>query len=340
MVLAQRRETLLKIIVGEYIAGAVPVASKTIAANYDLKVSPATIRNHIAYLEQEGYVTRPHSSAGSVPTDKAYRYYVEVMSKDIELPLAEQYLIYGLFQETKEEIEQLLKLAAEWLARSVHNMAVVTSPRPSQHRLKHLGLVALQDFVALLVLVLYKAKVRQKILSFSRRITQDELTKVANKLAFIYTGMTGSEILASKNKLELSKEESQVTENLVDMIATEDKLEHGKPYFEGLHLMLSQPEFSSSPRMLSMLEMLEGEDWLRDIFFPELDKGEVGIIIGGENPEKALQDLSLIVSRYGRPDKASGIVGVLGPKRMDYAKAISSVNCLSSALSKSVAEYI
>jgi heat-inducible transcriptional repressor len=340
MALAQRREIVLKIIVDEYIAGAVPVASKTIADNYDLKVSPATIRSEIAYLEQGGYVSRPHSSAGSVPTDKAYRYYVEAMSGDIEIPLAEQYLIYRLFQETKEEIEQLLKLATAWLARFVHNMALVTSPRPSQHRLKHLGLVALQDFVALLILVLYKAKVRQKILFFDRRISQDELTKIANKLASIYNGMSGSEILANKNKLELSREESQVTGNLVDMIATEDKLEYGKPYFEGLHLMLSQPEFSSSLKMLSVLRVLEREDWLNDIFCSELNRGKAKVIIGGETPEEALQDLSLIISQYGMPDKTSGIVGVLGPKRMDYAKAIASVNCLSSVLSKSVAEYI
>ena len=340
MALVERRQAILKIIVDEYIAGAMPVASKIIADNYGLKVSSATIRNDIAYLEQEGYVSRPHSSAGSMPTDKAYRYYVEAMSEGIEIPLVEQYLIYELFQGTREEVERLLKLAAAWLARFVHNMAVVTYPKTAQHRLKHLDLVALQDFVALLILVLYKAKVRQKILSFDRRITQDEMTKVANKLTSIYTGMGGSEILANKNKLELSREESQVTENLVDMIVTEDRLEYGKPYLEGLHLMLSQPEFSSSPKMLRVLRVLEREDWLNNIFCSELNKGEVKVIIGGETSEEALQGLSLIISQYGMPGKTSGIVGVIGPKRMDYARAISSVNCLSSVLSRSVAEYI
>ena len=335
MALWERREAVLKIIVKDYITGAVPVASKAIADKHGLEVSPATIRNDITCLEEEGYVTHPHHSAGSIPTDKAYRYYVELIGEDIELPPGEQYLIYHLLQETREEIEQWLKLAAAWLARFVRNMALVTSPRATHCRLKHLDLVALQDFVALLILVLYGAKVKQQVLSFDKGIKQDELTKLANKLNSIYVGMTSSEILA--NKVELSPEEKQVSQCLAKMIAAEDKLEYGKPYLEGLHLMLSQPEFANNPKTLNILEMLEGENWLRNISCQQLSKGEVRVIIGEENPEPPLQDLSLIISLYGIPDKASGIVGVLGPKRMDYAKAISSLNCLSMLLSNSIA---
>jgi heat-inducible transcriptional repressor len=105
-------------------------------------------------------------------------------------------------------------------------------------------------------------------------------------------------------------------------------------------LLLSQPEFTNSPRILGILEVLEGEDWLRNIFCQESSKGGVKVVIGEENPEPALQDLSLIATQYGLLDKASGIVGVIGPKRMDYAKAISSLNYLSALLSNSVAEYI
>ena len=338
MPLAGRREAILKIIVRDYIAQAVPVASKAIVDRYGLKASPATIRNDMVYLEQEGYVTHPHPSAGSIPTDKAYRYYVASISEDIGLSPVEQYFIYQLCQETKEEMEQWLKLAATWLARFVRNVAVITSPKATQCRLKYLDLVALQDFMALLILVLYEAKVRRQILSFDRRISQDELTKLANRLTSIYAGMTSSEILA--NKSELYPEEEQVSECLVKMIAAEDKLEYGKFYLEGLCLMLSQPEFAKAPRILNILEVLEGEDWLRSIFCQELNKGEVKVLIGGENPEPALQDLSLVISQYGIPDKASGIVGVIGPKRMDYPRAISSLSCFQKLLSNSIAEYI
>ncbi len=335
MVLEGRKETVLRIIVKDYITGAVPVASKAIADKYGLEVSSATIRNDIACLEEEGYVTHPHRSAGSMPTDKAYRYYVESISGDIELSSSEQYLIQHLLREAREEIEQWLKLATAWLAHLVHNVAIATSPRATHYRLKYLDLVVLHDFVALLVLVLYGAKVKQQVLSFNKRITQDELAKLANKLNFVYAGMTSSEILA--HTAELSPEEKQVSQCLAKMIAAEDKLEHGKPYLDGLHLMLRQPEFANNPKTLNILEMLEGENWLRNISCQEISKGEVKVIIGEENPEPSLQGLSLIISPYGIPDKASGIVGVLGPKRMDYARAISSLSCLSVLLSNSIA---
>jgi len=338
MALRERRETVLRVIIEDYITGAVPVASSAIVGKYGLQVSPATIRNDTAYLEREGYVIHPHRSAGSVPTDKAYRYYVELIGEGIELPRVEHYLIHQISQEAKEELERWLRTAAALLARLVRNLVVITTPKAVRCRFKHLDLVALQDFMALLIVVLYEAKVRRQVLSFSRKVSQDELTKLANKLTSIYAGMTSSEISAKKEGLP--SEERQISECLAEIVAAEDKLEYGEPYLEGLCLMLSQPEFTNSPRMLKILEVLEGEDWLRNMFCQEFSKGGIKVVIGEENPEPALQDLSLIASRYGVPDKASGIVGVIGPKRMDYAKAISSLNCLSSLLSNSVAEYI
>jgi len=338
MPVRERRETVLRMIIEDYITRAVPVASSTIVEKYGLKVSPATIRNDTAYLEREGYVVHPHRSAGSVPTDRAYRYYVELIGEEIELPRVEQYLIHQISQEAKEELERWLRTVAALLARLVHNLVVITTPKAVRCRFKHLDLVALQDFMGLLIVVLYEAKIRRQVLSFSRKVNQEELTKLANKLTSIYSGMTGSEISAKKE--ELSYEESQISECLADVIAAEDKLEYGEPYLEGLCLLLSQPEFTNSPRMLKVLEVLEGEDWLRNVFCQEFSRGGVKVVIGEENPEPALQDLSLVTSQYGVPDKASGIVGVIGPKRMDYAKAISSLNWLSTLLSNSVTEYI
>ncbi|MBE0430966.1 MAG: heat-inducible transcription repressor HrcA [Dehalococcoidia bacterium] len=338
MAVRERRQTVLRVIVEDYITRAVPVASNAIVDRYGLNVSPATIRNDTAYLEQEGYVIRPHHSAGSVPTDKAYRYYVELLGQDIDLPDAERYLIHRAFQEAEEELEQWLKTLAAFLARLVHNLVVITSPKAVRCRLQHLDLVALQDFMALLVVVLYEARVRRQVLPLSRKVSQDELTSLANKLTSLYSGMTGTEILAEMEGLP--PEERQISQCLAEVIAAEDKLEHGEPYVEGLRLLLSQPELMNSPRMLGILEALEGEDWLKGMSCQEFSRGGVKVVIGEENQEPALQDLSLIASRYGVLDKASGIVGVVGPKRMDYARAISSLNCLTALLSNSVAEYV
>ena len=334
----ERRETVLRVIIEDYITGATPVASNAIVGKYGLKASSATIRNDTAYLEREGYVIHPHRSAGSIPTDKAYRYYVELIGEEVELPGIEQYLIHQISREATEQLEQWLRTVAALLARLVHNLVVVTTPKAVRCRLKHLDLVALQDFMALLIVVLHEAKVRRQVLSFDKKVSQDALTKMANRLTSIYDGMTGSQVLARREGL--SSEESQVSESLAEIMAAEDKLDYGQPYLEGLRLLLSQPEFTGSPRVLEILEVLEGEDWLRSILGRESGRGGVQVVIGEENPEPALQDLSLLASQYGVPDRASGIVGVIGPKRMDYAKAISSLNYLSALLSNSVAEHI
>jgi heat-inducible transcriptional repressor len=338
MALRERRETVLRVIIEDYITKATPVASSSVVEKYGLKVSPATIRNDTAYLEREGYVVHPHRSAGSIPTDKAYRYYVELIGEEIELPRVEQYLVHQVSQEAKEELEQWLRTVAALLARLVHNLVVITTPKAVRCRFKHLDLVALQDFMALMIVVLYEARVRRQVLSFDRKVSQDELTRLANKLTSLYGGMTSSEVLAKREGR--SSEERQISESLVGIMAAQDKLDYGEPYLEGLRLLLSQPEFANSPRILGILEVLEGEDWLRNVFGQESSRGGVKVVIGDENPEPALQDLSLLASQYGVPDKASGIVGVIGPKRMDYAKAISSLNCFSALLSDSVAEYI
>jgi heat-inducible transcriptional repressor len=338
MAIEERRETVLRVIIEDYITTAAPVASSAIVERYGLKASPATIRNDTAYLEQEGYVSRPHRSAGSMPTDKAYRYYVELIGEEIELPSVEQYLVQQIAQEAREELEQRLKTLAALLARLVRNLVVVTTPKAVRCRFKHLDLVALQDFMVLLIVVLYEAKVRRQVLSFDQKVSQDQLTKIANRLTSVYGGMTASEILTKRERL--SSEERHISQSLIETMAAEDKLEYGEPYLEGLRLLLGQPEFTNSPRIPRILEVLEGEDWLRNMLGQESSRRGVKVVIGEENPEPALQDLSLLASQYGLPDKASGIVGVIGPRRMDYAMAISSLNFLSALLSNSVAEYM
>ena len=333
--LATRRETILKIIVSEYIATAVPVASEAIYRNYQLGVSPATIRNDMAYLEAEGYVTRPHTSAGSVPTDKGYRYYVESLAKEVELPLEEQYRIRKLFREVEEELERWLKLAAAIVARLVRNAALVTLPKSSRCRFRHLELVALHEFVALMILVLSEAILKRQLLSFDRPITQEWLTGIGNKLNAAYAGLDSSEIAAKR--MELTAEERQVTKAVIDIMVAEDEVEYEEPHLEGLRLMLGQPEFAQKDRMLDIMELLETKEWLSTAFSRRSMEPGVQVVIGEENQDKMLQDLSLVFSGYGIPGRVSGTIGVIGPTRMDYRRAISAVSYMSGILSDLVA---
>ena len=179
--LSPRAETILNSIVNQYIVKAVPVPSQNIKDDYELGVSSATVRNEMARLEQEGYITRPHPSAGSIPSDKGYRYYVESLS-DIQLPLAEQRLISHLFHQVEErQMEQWLRLAATLMARLAQNLAAVTVPKPISCHFKYLELVALQDSLALIVLVLHGTKLRQQLVTFDQIMSQVGLTAVANQ---------------------------------------------------------------------------------------------------------------------------------------------------------------
>jgi heat-inducible transcriptional repressor len=289
----------------------------------------------MAYLEEAGYIIRPHTSAGSVPLDKGYRHYVESLAKEAELPLEEQYHIRKLFREVEEEFERWLKLAATIAARLARNAALVTSPKPRQCRFKHLELVALQEFVALMVLVLSEAIIKRQLLSFGEPVTQEQLTILANKLNVVCSGLTSSEILAKK--LELPSEEEQVTEAVTDIMAAEDELEYEQPYLEGLRLMLGQPEFAQKDRMLSIMELMETKEWLSSAFAQQSSDVGVQVVIGEENRDETLRDLSLVFSRYGIPGRVGGTIGVIGPTRMDYRRAISTVDYMSGVLSDLVA---
>jgi len=289
----------------------------------------------MVHLEQEGYIIRPHPSAGSIPSDKGYRYYVETLT-DIELPLTEQRLISHLFHQVEKELEEWLRLAAALTARFVQNVAVVTMPKPVNCRFKHIELVALQDSLALVVLVLRGARVKQQLITFDQIITQPELTTTANKLNAAYSGLSRPQILAKAT--ELSTTEQPVTDCLLKIMRAEDEQEYEEPYLDGLHFMINQPEFALSHRVLALMELIEQRNLLKAIIPPEPASRGVQIIIGKENKAEVIRDYSVVIRQYGLPDEAVGTICIVGPTRMPYARAISTVGYLSSVLSELVAE--
>jgi len=328
--LSVRAETILKSIVGQYIARAVPVPSQSIANDAELRVSSATIRNEMAHLEQEGYITRFHPSAGSIPSDKGYRYYVESL-RNVMLSSAEQRLMSHLFHQVEKELEKWLSLAATLLARQVQNLALVTMPKSTDCKFKHLELVALQDSLALVVLVLHGARIKQQLIIFDQVVTQPELTATANKLNAAFSGLTSRQV--STKEIGLSPVEQQITDLLLNMMKTEDEQEYEEPYLDGLHFMLNQPEFTHGHEMLDLMELVEHRNLLKTIIPKELKSHQVQVIIGKENKFETFHNYSVVICKYGIPDEAVGTVGVLGPTRMPYAHTISTVGYLSSLLS-------
>jgi heat-inducible transcriptional repressor len=333
--LSLRTETILKSIVGQYITRATPVSSNSITSDAELGVSSATIRNEMAYLAQEGYITRPHPSAGSVPLDKGYRLYVDTLG-DITLPLIEQRLISHLFHQVESKLDEWLNLAATLTAQRVHNVSLVTTPKTKACQFKHLELVSLQDSLALLVLVLRGPKVGQLLITFDQAISQPELTVMANKLSAMYSDLTSSQISAEGTGL--SSAEQQITDCLVEVMEAEDSQEYEEPYVDGLHFTLNQPELVRNHELaLSLMELIEQRSLLRSVI-PSLTSQGVQVIIGKENRAETLRDYSVVISQYGLPGETVGTIGVIGPTRMPYARTIATVSYLSQVLSALVAK--
>jgi len=296
-----------------------------------LGVSPATIRNEMARLEDEGYIVRAHHSAGGVPSDKGYRYHVESL-KDVSLSESEQRLFSHLFHQVERDMEKWLSLAATLLAQQAQNMAVVTSPRPSGCRFKHMELLSLQDSLALIVLVLHGARVKEQLLTFEETVSQSSLTIMSNKLNAAFSGLNREQI--ADKEFELSPTEEHIKDVLSHMMQGEDEQEDEEPLFDGFHFILSQPEFSRSDRMRGLMELVEKRRLIKAIIPRELENQKVTVIIGRENEDETFHDYSIVISKYGLSNEAAGAVGVLGPTRMPYAHTIPMVNYLSRILSE------
>ena len=320
---------------GEYISTAAPVGSAALVRKYRLPQSPATIRNEMAYLEQEGYIIRPHTSAGSIPSDKGYRCYVQSL-ENIKLPPAEQRLISHLFHQVEMELEEWLSLAATLIAQLVQNVAMVTLPKSVGCQFRHVELVALQDSLVLVVLVLCGARVKQQLITFNQVIAQPQLVTTANKLNDVYFDLTVSQILAKDKGLSLT--ERAVTDCLIRMMQAENEHEYEEPYINGLHFMLNQPEFVRTNRILALMELAEHRNLLKTITPHGPPSHGVQVVIGKENEAVVIHDYSVVISRYGLSEEAVGTISVVGPTRMPYAHTISTVDYLATVLNELMAE--
>jgi heat-inducible transcriptional repressor len=253
----------------------------------------------------------------------------------MKLPPAEERLISHVFHQVEQEVETWLSLTATLLSRLVQNVAVVSMPRSADCKLKHMELIALQDTLALAVVVLYGARIKQKLITFDQAVYQPTLTTISNRLNMAFSGLSSQQI--SAKEMELSPLEKQVTDHLVDIMQAEERQENEETYFDGWHFMLNQPEFSHSDRMRDLMELVEQRSLLKVIVPAGIRQHVVHVIIGKENKETAIQNCSVVICRYGLPDEATGTIGVVGPTRMPYSRTIPTVYYLSSVLSELVA---
>jgi heat-inducible transcriptional repressor len=329
--LTSRQQLILGLVVREYIATAQPVGSRAIEG-LGLGVSSATIRSEMGLLEELGYLTHPHTSAGRMPTERGYRYFVERLMRESQLPVDEQRMIRHQFHQVGVDLEQWMRLAASVLARASESAAVVTSPRTELCRLKHVELIALHESMALLIVVLEGGIVRQQMLALEEPTNQETLSQIANRLNDQCSGRSAMRVAACRPLLGAA--EQRILGVVVEIMKCVDDQKNMHVYRDGLVNILHQPEFSEGDSARQIVQVLEDRTSLEQLLTEMLEVGGVQVIIGGEGRWDDLRECSLVVAPYG----ATGALGVMGPMRMPYSRAISTVRYVATLMSDLFAE--
>jgi heat-inducible transcriptional repressor len=331
LALTGRQQLVLKIIIREHVQTALPVASKSLADKYQLGVSSATIRNEMAALEELGYLAQPHTSAGRVPTEPGYRYFVEKLMDEIDLPRHEKRMIEHQFHQARLELDQWMRLSAAVLAHTMKGASLVTAPKTRRCRLKHLELVSIRDDVVLLIIVLHGGIIKQQIFTVDQPVAQEDLRPLSNQLTrFLATSPANHIAVLSKTMTGLSL---KVVQEVVGTMQRIDARASSDIYHDGLLNVLQEPEFNQSLILQQVIHALEERRLVDQLVREVLGHGGVQIIIGGEGKWAELSEVGIVLARYGADDGVSGALGVLGPLRMPYARAVSVVRYMSQLMS-------
>jgi heat-inducible transcriptional repressor len=329
--LDQRAREVLAAVIHEYIATAEPVASTQLARNYRLAFSPATARNELAALEELGLLTHPHTSAGRVPTDLGYRYFIESLMPRTGLRPDEQVTVSHQFQQALHDTAAWLRVAASTLARLTLEASIVTPPAGKQATLRHVEVVPIHERRVLLVAVLEGGAVRQQVLDLGSPTTPEQLRALSARLTETLSGATAVKV---RSAVETETGASaDIARALVRALEEHDATRAHELYVDGFQNILAKPEFAQTDRSRAMLSAFEDHTRLAEILPPDLGEGDIHVTIGSEHRHEWLRDCSLVVGRYGQTGDIVGFVGVVGPTRMDYARSIGAVRYVGSLMS-------
>ena len=332
--LSDRRQRVLAALIEEYVARALPVGSRTLTENYQLGVSSATVRNELSMLEDDGYISQPHTSAGRVPTDYGYRAFVDHLLETE--PAIDQDSFAAEIDQMRQyasEIDSLVKQTSVALARLTDCMSIVVAPSVLSLSIKQISLVSLTPYHALVVLVTEDGQVFNHYIILDEPIHTDDLARIQNFMNDTYLGRTIQEAeadLAGSNISALSNPSIRAILDGVSACLRESGLSHSRRI--GLASLLSKPEFSNSQAFVPIIQVLEDDAILMELFDEVAVTNEDPLVrIGSENAALGLSGASVVASQYGRGPSA-GIIAVIGPTRMDYSKVINAVRVASSVL--------
>jgi heat-inducible transcriptional repressor len=339
--LTERRKLVLALVIHEYIETAQPVGSAHLVERYNLDISPATVRNELSSLTEAGYLRQPHTSAGRVPSEEGYRYFVRQLMGHTDLPAPTKRTITHQFYQAGRNMDRWMRLAASVLAHQSQAASLVTAPHPQRPTFKHLELIATYGRQVLMVAVFGGGEVRQQMLVLAEPVPQDRLSDTANYLNQICKGKDRDGLLSMLG--QLSALEADVVKLIVEEMGRFGTVLAGEVYRDGLTNMLGEPEFAEAEVARNALRILEERPLLEDLISRTVLKSGIGgvqVLIGGEGTWEELRDCSVILARYGDIGLATGTVGVLGPIRMAYGHTISTVRFVAGLLSDLVVETL
>ena len=332
-----RKKIILKAIVDDYVSTAEPVGSRTIAKKYDMGLSPATIRNEMADLEDMGYLIQPHTSAGRVPSDKGYRTYVnELLNTDIatvnNLASMQTYL-----EKKIDEFRELIHVASEMLSEITKYTAVSVVSSSTELKVKTVRIVPVEKGKALVVVVMSNDAIQNKMISIDTSMTPDTVFSLSEILNDKLRGLSVAKVkdIDFNNVVYLLGAENlnilPIIDGVLDCMA---RCSDSEVYHKGEANMFMHPEFEDIDKAKNMLKVLGSDEKLKELFEGASADGGYIIRIGSENPIEDMSDCAIISATYNINDTCVGTIGVIGPKRMNYAKVISALEYIRNKINK------
>ena len=327
MALPERRSTILTFIVDDYISTAMPVSSNAVANSGGFNVSSATIRNEMGFLIDEGYLLRPHSSSGAIPSEQGYRHFVGGLGDNLVTLLQHQ------IDVAPDDIDAWVQITASVIADLIGALAFITAPRAKMPNVKQIELLRMHDMLIMLVLVLQEARVYRQLIELEEAITDPMLERTRNKVSAEVSGKRVEELVAGRDREDIEDDfERQVWQATIEALVRADSVP-GVRYMSGFRHFISDPELAAQPEKgVLALSALENDDAFADLTSGVTYGAQPVVAIGSDNARPELCDYSLIMCGYGGAVNARGVVGTISPMRTAYGRAIPTISFAAESL--------
>ncbi len=332
--LNDRKKQVLQSVIEEYINTAEPVSSAVLVEKYGLDYSSATIRNDMAELEHEGYLEKPHTSAGRIPSVKGYRFYVDELLNDENISLEEIQYIRENLQTKVNEIEDLTKITTNTISEMTHYTTVAIGPDSSTNIIKDIKFILLGERLLMAVILTENGAVKETIIKYDEDVSQNQV----NDLNLTFNNKLRGKPLEKIDKpmeeyiLSTMEDQANVIKPIIQQMNKAIE-ETNKIYLEGASKVFDFPEFKKIDTAKNFLSILDTKEEMLEIFNSGLAK-DINVFIGDENDNEDLKDLSIITFKHKVGNKDMGTIGIIGPKRMNYSKVISIMKYISKKLNE------